>query len=105
MGGVNMLMHGSGWMEGGLHASFEKAILDAELLGMVEAFLDPVPMDEDSLAFEAMADRLVEEDAGRLFHQDRRARVGIDHRRLAQRAQLQRQDGVGPRDIPTRFRP
>ena len=54
MGGVNMLMHGSGWMEGGLHASFEKAILDAELLGMVEAFLDPVPVDEDALAFSAM---------------------------------------------------
>jgi len=54
MGGVNMLMHGSGWMEGGLHASFEKAILDAELLGMVEAFLDPVAVDEDALAFSAM---------------------------------------------------
>ena len=39
MGGVNLLMHGAGWMEGGLHASYEKMILDAELLGMVEAFL------------------------------------------------------------------
>jgi trimethylamine--corrinoid protein Co-methyltransferase len=54
MGGVNLLMHGAGWMEGGLHASYEKMILDAELLGMVEAFLDPVVVDEDSLAFEAM---------------------------------------------------
>ena len=53
-GGVNLLMHGAGWMEGGLHAGFEKVILDAELLGMVEAFLDPVPVDEDSLAFSAM---------------------------------------------------
>ena len=55
MGGVNLLMHGAGWMEGGLHAGFEKVILDAELLQMVAAFLDPVPVDEDSLAFEAMA--------------------------------------------------
>jgi len=54
MGGVNLLMHGAGWMEGGLHAGFEKVILDAELLGMVAAFLDPVVVDEDSLAFEAM---------------------------------------------------
>jgi trimethylamine---corrinoid protein Co-methyltransferase len=54
MGGVNMLMHGAGWMEGGLHAGFEKSILDAELLGMVEAFLDPVPVDEDALALDAM---------------------------------------------------
>jgi trimethylamine--corrinoid protein Co-methyltransferase len=56
MGGVNLLMHGAGWMEGGLHAGFEKVILDAELLQMVAAFLDPVPVDEDSLAFEAMVE-------------------------------------------------
>jgi trimethylamine---corrinoid protein Co-methyltransferase len=54
MGGTNFLMHGSGWMEGGLHAGFEKAILDAELLGMVEAFLDGVVVDDDTLAVEAM---------------------------------------------------
>ena len=50
MGGVNLLMHGAGWMEGGLHAGYEKMILDAELLGMVEAFLDPVVVDDDTLA-------------------------------------------------------
>jgi trimethylamine---corrinoid protein Co-methyltransferase len=53
-GGVNLMMHGAGWMEGGLHAGYEKVILDAELLGMVEAFLDPVVVDEDTLAFSAM---------------------------------------------------
>jgi len=56
MGGVNLLMHGAGWMEGGLHAGYEKMILDAELLGMVDAFLDPVVVDDASLAFEAMLD-------------------------------------------------
>jgi trimethylamine--corrinoid protein Co-methyltransferase len=54
MGGVNLVMHGAGWMEGGLHASYEKMILDAELLGMVEAFLDPVVVDQDTLGFEAI---------------------------------------------------
>ena len=54
MGGVNLLMHGAGWMEGGLHAGYEKMILDAELLGMVAAFLDPVVVDEETLAFSAM---------------------------------------------------
>ena len=54
MGGVNLLMHGAGWMEGGLHAGYEKMILDAELLGMVAAFLDPVVVDEETLAFDAM---------------------------------------------------
>ena len=56
MGGVNLLMHGAGWMEGGLHASYEKMILDAELLGMVEAFLDPVVVDDQTLAVGAMAE-------------------------------------------------
>jgi trimethylamine--corrinoid protein Co-methyltransferase len=54
MGGVNLLMHGAGWMEGGLHAGFEKVVLDAELLGMVEAFLEPVAVDDDSLALDAI---------------------------------------------------
>ena len=54
MGGVNLLMHGAGWMEGGLHAGFEKMILDAELLQMVSAFLDPVVVDEDTLGLDAI---------------------------------------------------
>jgi trimethylamine--corrinoid protein Co-methyltransferase len=54
MGGVNLLMHGAGWMEGGLHAGYEKMILDAELLGMVEAFLDPVVVDDETLALSAI---------------------------------------------------
>lgn len=56
MGGVNLLMHGAGWMEGGLHASYEKMIIDAELLGMVEAFLEPVVVDDETLALGAIAE-------------------------------------------------
>ena len=56
MGGVNLMMHGAGWMEGGLHAGFEKVILDAELLQMVAAFLDGVKVDDDELAIAAMED-------------------------------------------------
>ncbi len=56
MGGGNMLLHGAGWMEGGLHASFEKMVLDAELLQMVYAFLDPITVDHDSLAVDAIAE-------------------------------------------------
>ncbi len=54
MGGVNLLMHGAGWMEGGLHAGFEKMILDAELLQMVAAFLDPMVVDEETLGLDAI---------------------------------------------------
>ena len=56
MGGVNFLMHGAGWMEGGLHASFVKFVLDADLLAMVAAVLDPVVVDEATLAFDAIAE-------------------------------------------------
>jgi trimethylamine--corrinoid protein Co-methyltransferase len=56
MGGANIVMHGAGWMEGGLRASFEKLVLDADLLGMVAAFLTPLAVDEAALAVEAIAD-------------------------------------------------
>jgi trimethylamine--corrinoid protein Co-methyltransferase len=54
MGGVNLLMHGAGWMEGGLQASFEKMALDADLLGMVAEFLRPLRIEDQDLALEAM---------------------------------------------------
>jgi trimethylamine---corrinoid protein Co-methyltransferase len=54
MGGAHMVMHGAGWMEGGLQASFEKMALDADLLGMVADFLRPFAVDEGELAIEAM---------------------------------------------------
>jgi trimethylamine--corrinoid protein Co-methyltransferase len=56
MGGANLVMHGAGWMEGGLRASFEKLVVDADLLQMVAAFLDPVVVDDASLAVEAIAE-------------------------------------------------
>jgi len=55
-GGVNLMMHGCGWMEGGLTASFEKMVMDADMISMVAAFLDPLTVDGDSLALEAVRD-------------------------------------------------
>lgn len=54
MGGANLLMHGAGWMEGGLQASFEKMILDADLLGMVAEFLRPLGTAPEDLAIDAI---------------------------------------------------
>ncbi len=54
MGGVNLLKHGAGWMEGGLQASFEKMVLDADLLQMVAAFLAPLEVNEETLGIDAM---------------------------------------------------
>ena len=56
MGGAHMVLHGAGWMEGGLQASFEKMVIDADMIGMVGAFLTPLATDVDSLAVEAIAE-------------------------------------------------
>ncbi len=56
MGGVNLLYQGAGWLEGGLTASYEKLIIDAEILQMLSEVLQPIPVDEASLGFEAIAE-------------------------------------------------
>jgi trimethylamine--corrinoid protein Co-methyltransferase len=50
----NLVKHGLGWLEGGLCASYEKMILDAEMLQMMAAFLEPLETDDDALAVEAI---------------------------------------------------
>jgi trimethylamine--corrinoid protein Co-methyltransferase len=54
MGHAALVMHGAGWMEGGLVASFEKFIIDVEILQMMSEFLQPLKIDEDELAVEAI---------------------------------------------------
>ncbi len=54
MGGGNYIMHGAGWMEGGLVASFEKFVLDCDLIQMVKSFLQPIEMTEDALGLDAI---------------------------------------------------
>ncbi len=56
MGGVNLLYQGAGWLEGGLTASYEKLILDAEILQMMAEVLQPLDVSEAALGFEAIAD-------------------------------------------------
>jgi trimethylamine--corrinoid protein Co-methyltransferase len=52
MGGCNMLIHGAGWLEGGLTASLEKFILDIEMLQMFAELFQPVAFSESEMAFE-----------------------------------------------------
>ena len=56
MGGVNLLLHGAGWLEGGLLTSYEKFVIDADLLNMVTEMLRPITVDDASLAVEAIAE-------------------------------------------------
>jgi trimethylamine--corrinoid protein Co-methyltransferase len=52
--GGNFLMHSAGWLEGGLRCSYEKTILDIDLLQMVAEFLTPLDLSEDALGVEAI---------------------------------------------------
>ena len=54
MGGAHLLNHAAGWMHGGLTASFEKLILDAEMLQMMDAYFEPLSVDVETLAVEAV---------------------------------------------------
>lgn len=54
MGGAHLLNHCAGWMHGGLTASFEKLILDAEMLQMMDAYFTPIATDPASLALDAI---------------------------------------------------
>ncbi|MGH6886306.1 MAG: trimethylamine methyltransferase family protein, partial [Geminicoccales bacterium] len=54
MGGANMIYHGAGWLEGGLCASFEKIVLDAEMLQMMSEVLKPLEVSEETLALDAI---------------------------------------------------
>lgn len=55
MGHCNVMAHGIGWLESGLTFSFEKAIIDAEMLRMMQAFIAPMEMSEEALGVDAIA--------------------------------------------------
>jgi len=56
MGGANVVFHGAGWLEGGLRASYEKMVIDADVLQMVAAFLEPLVVDDAALTVDAIAE-------------------------------------------------
>jgi trimethylamine--corrinoid protein Co-methyltransferase len=53
LAGTNFVMHAAGWLEGGLVSSYEKFIVDVELLRMLRHEFSPLEVDEASLAFGA----------------------------------------------------
>ncbi|MGV8985853.1 MAG: trimethylamine methyltransferase family protein [Cypionkella sp.] len=55
-GGAHMINHAAGWMHGGLTASYEKLILDAEMLMMMQAWMEPLVTDDAALGLEAIAE-------------------------------------------------
>ena len=55
-GQANLIKHAAGWMHGGLTASFEKLIIDAEMLQMMAATIEPFAVNQETLAFNAIQD-------------------------------------------------
>jgi trimethylamine--corrinoid protein Co-methyltransferase len=54
MGHVNIVHHGLGWLEGGLSASLEKTVIDAEMIRQWAASLKPFDVSDEALAVDAI---------------------------------------------------
>ena len=54
MAGVNFMLHSCGWMEGGLVASFEKFVMDADQLGVLHGLAAGIEMDANAQAMDAI---------------------------------------------------
>jgi len=56
LGGVNFMLHACGWLEGGLVASFEKFVMDADQLGVLHGIARGIDISENGQAMEAIAE-------------------------------------------------
>jgi len=54
LSGVNFMLHSCGWLEGGLVASFEKFVLDADQLGTLHHMAKGVEIDDNAQAMDAI---------------------------------------------------
>ena len=52
--GVNFVLHAAGWLEGGLASSYEKLIMDADQLGMMQVFANGLDLTENGQAMSAV---------------------------------------------------
>ncbi|MXQ07272.1 trimethylamine methyltransferase [Alphaproteobacteria bacterium GH1-50] len=54
LSGVNFMLHAAGWLEGGLVASFEKFVMDADQLGALHHIAKGVDLSENGQAMDAI---------------------------------------------------
>ena len=54
LAGVNFMLHAAGWLEGGLVASLEKFVMDADQLGILHKLAKGVDMSENAQAMDAI---------------------------------------------------
>ncbi|MEM7490398.1 MAG: trimethylamine methyltransferase family protein [Pseudomonadota bacterium] len=56
LAGATILIHGAGWIEGGLTVSFEKLITDLEAMQVFAELCAPTPCTDADIAFDALAE-------------------------------------------------
>ncbi|MDK1119043.1 MAG: trimethylamine methyltransferase family protein [Anaerolineae bacterium] len=54
MSGINLMFHSAGWLEGGLVTGYEKLIIDADRLVMLQRLAEGIDMSENAQAMEAL---------------------------------------------------
>lgn len=54
LGGVNFVLHSAGWLEGGLVSSYEKFILDADQLSLLQRMSEGIDLSENGQAMDAI---------------------------------------------------
>ncbi len=56
LAGAHFVLHAAGWLEGGLSTGFEKLVIDADRLGVYQAMLSGLQIDDNALARDAYAE-------------------------------------------------
>ena len=54
LGGVNFVLHAAGWLEGGLASGYEKFVMDADQIGMMQVLGRGVDLSENGQAMDAI---------------------------------------------------
>lgn len=53
-GHAHLVLHAAGWLEGGLTASFEKFVVDVELLQVIAEYMKPMTVNDEEIGIESM---------------------------------------------------
>jgi len=51
--GANFILHSAGWLEGGLAMGYEKFVMDADLCGALQVYVQGLPIGDEDLALDA----------------------------------------------------
>ncbi len=54
LAGTNFVLHGAGWLEGGLASGYEKFVMDADQLGMMQVLAGNIDLSENGQALSAI---------------------------------------------------